>query len=162
MHIRPLRRDDLPHLVELTIDTFGPFYEDSFRPHVGDIVFVHEHGSWRDDYRRQVPALHHPGQGKHVAVAEAHPGHPVVGYVAWNVDPARKHGEIEILAVAAGHRRGGAGSALCDHALGAMRADGVEVVAIGTGGDPFHAPARGLYESLGFTPFPGVYYYKAL
>ena len=35
-----------------------------------------------------------------------------------------------------------------------MRAGGVEVVQIGTGGDPFHAPARALYEQLGFTQVP--------
>ena len=34
-----------------------------------------------------------------------------------------------------------------------MRALGAEVVEIGTGGDPFHAPARALYEKLGCTPF---------
>ena len=47
-------------------------------------------------------------------------------------------------------------------ALANMKAGGVEVVALGTGGDPFHAAARSLYESLGFTPFPGVYYFKAI
>ena len=43
-----------------------------------------------------------------------------------------------------------------------MKAGGVEVVALGTGGDPFHAAARSLCETLGFTPFPGVYYFKAI
>jgi hypothetical protein len=35
-------------------------------------------------------------------------------------------------------------------------------VSIGTGGDDFHAPARALYEELGFTPFPNVNYTKAI
>jgi hypothetical protein len=39
---------------------------------------------------------------------------------------------------------------------------GEVVVSIGTGGDDFHAPARALYESLGFTPFPTVNYTRAL
>jgi hypothetical protein len=43
-----------------------------------------------------------------------------------------------------------------------MRDAGVEVASIGTGGDDFHAPARALYESLGFTPFPAVNYTKAI
>ena len=37
----------------------------------------------------------------------------------------------------------------------------MEVVSLGTGGDWFHAPARGLYESLGFHPVPVVYYLRA-
>jgi hypothetical protein len=31
-----------------------------------------------------------------------------------------------------------------------MKAVGVQVVEVGTGGDAFHAGARALYESLGF------------
>lgn len=160
MDIRPFLPADLPRLIELTIDTFGPFYEDSFRPRVGEVVFAHQHGSWRADYRSQVPALHDPDQGKHVAVADV--GGQVVGYVAWKVDVARKHGEIDVLAVAAKHRRHRTGTALCEHAVAHMKAGGVEVVALGTGGDQFHAAARALYERLGFTSFPGVYFYKAI
>ena len=75
---------------------------------------------------------------------------------------ARRHGEIDILAVSAEDRRRHVGAALCDHAVADMRVRDVEVVAIGTGGDWFQAPARALLESLGFTPFPGVVYVKAI
>lgn len=160
MHIRPFLPADLPRLIDLTIETFGPFYEDSFRPQVGELVFSHQHGSWRNDYRGQVPALHDPNNGKLVAVADI--GGTVVGYVAWKVDASRKHGEIDILAVSAENRRHQTGTYLCEHALANMKVSGVEVVALGTGGDRFHAPARSLYESLGFTPFPGFAYFKAI
>jgi RimJ/RimL family protein N-acetyltransferase len=33
---------------------------------------------------------------------------------------------------------------------------------VSTGGDPGHAPARRVYEKLGFTPVPNVIYLKAL
>jgi hypothetical protein len=39
-----------------------------------------------------------------------------------------------------------------------MRTSDVEVVQIGTGGDPFHAPARALYQRLGFTEVPVAVY----
>ena len=81
MHIRPFLPADLPRLIDLTIETFGLFYEDSFRPQVGELVFSHQHGSWRNDYRGQGPALHDPNNGKLVAVADI--GGTVVGYVAW-------------------------------------------------------------------------------
>jgi len=136
MHIRSFVQQDLARLTELTIETFRPFYEDSFRPLVGEVVFANQHGNWRDDYRKQVAELHDPGQHKYVAVAET--GDAIAGYVAWSVDPARRYGSVTILAVSA------------------------EVAEIGTGGDPFHAPARALYESLGCTLLPVAVYYRQL
>jgi ribosomal protein S18 acetylase RimI-like enzyme len=160
MHIRSSRESDLARLIELTIDTFGPFYEEHFRPVVGETVFAHQHGAWRDDYRAQVPTLHDPTSHRYVAVAEADGG--LLGYVGWSVDPERRHGEIEILAVTHAHRRSGIGATLCRHALADMRDRAVEVVAVGTGGDAFHAPARALYSSLGFTDYPITVFFKQL
>ncbi|TDQ54428.1 GNAT family N-acetyltransferase [Actinorugispora endophytica] len=160
MLIRAFVRHDLAPLTELTIETFRPFYEDVFRPLVGEVVFANQHGDWRGDYRRQVAGLHAPERHAYVAVAEAEGR--IAGYVAWSVDPARRNGVITILAVSAGHRRHHVGSALCEHAFEEMRALGAEAVEIGTGGDPFHAPARALYESLGCTPLPVAVYYRRL
>jgi ribosomal protein S18 acetylase RimI-like enzyme len=149
MRIRSFVPHDLARLTELTIETFGPFYEESFRPLVGEVVFTHQHGNWRDDYRQQVAELHDPGQNKYVAVAES--GGAIAGYVAWNVSPDRPKGRVAILAVEAGHRRQHVGTMLCEHAFSGMRALGAVIVEIGTGGDDFHAPARALYEKLGCT-----------
>jgi ribosomal protein S18 acetylase RimI-like enzyme len=160
MHIRSFVEPDLARLIELTIETFGPFYENYFRPLVGEVVFANQHGNWREDYRAQVAELHDPGQRKFVAVAEI--GGSIVGYVAWSVDQARRNATLSHLAVAAGHRRNHAGTALCEHAFGEMRALGAEVVEIGTGADPFHAPARALYERLGCTELPIAVYYRQL
>ena len=136
------RLRDLNALIELTIATFGPFYENHFRPLAGEVIFQHQHGRWADDYRAQVPALHEPAAGKHVAVAEAGGG---------------------AIAVAAAHRREHIGTALCDHAFSDMKEKDVEVVTIGTGGtDAFHAPARALYESLGFLPWHVAVYFRQL
>ncbi|MBW1599814.1 GNAT family N-acetyltransferase [Streptomyces sp. JJ38] len=160
MLIRAFVPQDLARLTELTINVFRPFYEDCFRPLVGEEVFARQHGDWRGDYHRQVAELHAPEQHAHVAVAEV--AGRVAGYVAWRVDPARRNGELTHLAVAAEHRGRRLGTALCEHAFARLRALGAEVVEIGTGGDPFHAPARALYESLGCTPFPVTVYYRRL
>jgi GNAT superfamily N-acetyltransferase len=160
MRIRGYRASDLARLIELTIETFGPFYEDHFRPAVGETVFAHQHGAWREDYRAQVPTLHDPDAHKYVAVAEE--DGDLLGYVAWNVAPKRRHGEVEILAVTRAERRSGIGAALCEHAIADMRDRDVEVVAVGTGGDAFHAPARALYSSLGFTEYPVAVFFKQL
>lgn len=162
LNIRQYDPGDLDVLTELTIATFGPFYEDHFRPLVGEAIFRHQHGRWADDYRAQVPALHDPAAGRHVAVAEAGDG-SVAGYVAWVADLARRHGEVVILAVAAPHRRARIGTALCEHAFAGMAGQGIEVVTIGTGAtDSFHAPARALYESLGCVPVQVAYYFRQL
>jgi ribosomal protein S18 acetylase RimI-like enzyme len=160
MRIRLFVQHDLARLTELTIETFGPFYEDHFRPLVGDVVFANQHGDWRDDYRKQVAELHDPALHKYVAVAETEKS--IAGYVAWSVDPARRNGTVTHLAVAAEHRGHGVGTALCERAFSDMRTLGAEVVEIGTGGDPFHTPARALYEKLGCTPFPITVYYRQL
>jgi ribosomal protein S18 acetylase RimI-like enzyme len=160
MLIRPFVQPDLAPLTDLTIDTFGPFYEEYFRPLVGEVVFANQHGNWRDDYRTQVAGLHDPDQHRHVAVAEI--DGTIAGYVAWTVDPARRNATLTHLAVAPGHRRNHAGIALCEHAFGEMRALGAGVVEIGTGADPFHAPARALYEKLGCVQLPIAVYYRQL
>ncbi|PZG21751.1 GNAT family N-acetyltransferase [Nonomuraea aridisoli] len=160
MHIRPFVPDDLARLTELTIETFRPFYEDYFRPLVGAVVFANQHGDWRGDYGRQVAELHDPHRHRYVAVAEI--ADTIAGYVAWSVDPDRHSGVVTLLAVSDRHRRHHVGTALCEHSFADMRARGAEVVEIGTGGDPFHAPARALYESLGCTPLPVTVYYRRL
>ncbi|WP_308016530.1 GNAT family N-acetyltransferase [Jidongwangia harbinensis] len=82
--------------------------------------------------------------------------------MAWSLDPARRNGSISHLAVAAEYRRHQVGTAPCEHAFAELRAHGADVVEIGTGGDPFHAPARALYERLGCVQLPIAVYYKQL
>jgi ribosomal protein S18 acetylase RimI-like enzyme len=162
VNIRSYHPGDLNALTELTIATFGPFYQNHFRPLFGEVIFRHQHGRWADDYRAQVPGLHDPAAGKYVAVAQTSDG-AIAGYVAWAIDPARRHGDIKLLAVAEAHRREHTGTALCDHAFSDMKEKDVEVVIIGTGGtDSFHAPARALYESLGCVPCHVAYYFRQL
>jgi ribosomal protein S18 acetylase RimI-like enzyme len=161
MHIRTFTENDLAQVLDLTIETFGPFFEESFRPLMGDLIYTNQHADWRDDYRREVPKLHDPDQHKYVAVAESDRG-DLAGYVAWSVDLSHRNGEISHLAVAATHRRQNLGATLCEHAFTNMRSQGAEVVMISTGGDPFHAPARALYESLQCTALPVAVYYRQL
>lgn len=156
MDTRPLGSADLPTLLDLTIETFRPFYEGSFRTLAGEAVFTNRHGDWKEDYRRLLAGIHSPDEGKLAAVALV--DGQIAGFVGWVVQEVERHGEIVILAVAASHRRLGAGRALALHAMAHIKATGAEVISIGTGGDDFHAPARTLYESLGFTPFPNVSY----
>lgn len=160
VHLRTYRDSDFDRLLALTIDVFGPFYEESFPSSVGGAIATHQHGNWREDYRVELTGLHDPDRDKHVVVAET--GDRIVGFAAWAVNRSKRHGDVEFVAVESAHRRDGVAQSLCEHVFEAMRRDGVEVVEIGTGGDSFHAPARAFYESLGMTPLPVVVYFKEL
>jgi ribosomal protein S18 acetylase RimI-like enzyme len=160
MYIRPFAAPDLPRLIDLTIETFRPFSEDYVHTLLGDEVFEHQHGRWKQDYRDEVPTLHDPAVGRHVAVAQV--GKHIAGYVAWRPDERPRSGQIYILSVSSSHRRQDLGRQLCEHALHEMKADGIEYVGIGTGDDAFHAAARGLYESPGFIKIPIAGYLKKI
>ena len=50
-----------------------------------------------------------------------------------------------------------------EHALDLMRAAGIKVATVGTGGDDSHAPAYRAYEKAGFGPgIPNFYLYRML
>lgn len=160
MYIRPFETSDLSELIDLTVETFRPFYEGYIHPLLGDEIFQHQHGAWDQDYHDEVPNLHDPQLKRFVAVAEIDGA--IAGYVSWRIEGRPHHGEIFLLAVASTARRQQIGLSLCHHAIEQMKADGVEVVEIGTGDDAFHAAARGLYEELGFTKIPVAAYLKRI
>lgn len=152
MRIRPFAPEDLDTLVDLTIETFRPYFEGFLDGLLGgDLARLH-HGRWQQDYRDDLPTLHDPAAGRHIAVADAGPdsgsgagaaaGGAIAGYVSWKIDERPGRGQIYLLAVAERHRGRRVARDLCAHAIEWMKAAGVGFVEIGTGDDPFHAPAR--------------------
>ena len=158
MQIRDCTPRDIPALTELTIETFRPLFTGSLVELRPDVT-AHDHGHWEDDYRQEVPALFDPPADRFVTLAEDELG--PLGYVGWNITNGTS-GQLDLVAVADRARRQGVGRALCESVLRALKERGVQVVHIGTGGDDFHAAARALYESLGFTPLPTVDYARLL
>ena len=71
-------------------------------------------------------------------------------------------GVIDMIAVDPAYQRRGIARRLMDRSVDHMRERGMDIAALGTGGDPGHAPARALYEALGYTALPGVRYLKLL
>lgn len=159
MRIRDAERADVPALIDLTIEVFRPLFEQHWPAMFDPTVFAHDHGHWEADYRQEVPDLLDPLHGRFITLAEE--DGDILGYAGWNVSDGDT-GRLELVAVHPAARRRGVGAAVCRAALQRMTTLGVAVVHVGTGGDAFHAPARGLYESLGFTAVPAVNYSKAL
>ena|SRR3712207_4289329 len=159
MKIRDCSPSDVPALVDLTIETFRPLFEEHLPRQLGPRVFAHDHGDWEGAYRTQVPTFYEPDHDRFITLAEEEG--QIVGYVGWNVTD-RDSARLDMVAVHPTAQRRGVGTALCRHVLEQLRSREVAVVHIGTGGDTFHAPARRLYESLGFTAYPVMDYTKAL
>lgn len=159
MKIRDAQHADLPSLVTLTIEAFRPLFEHHLPAQLDPTVVAHDHGRWADDYRQEVPDLLDPEHGRFVTLAED--DGRIVGYVGWHVTRGDS-GRLQMVAVHPDARGRGVGAALCRSAVNRLRERGVAVVHVGTGGDDFHAPARRLYESLGFTAYPVVDYSLAL
>ncbi len=115
---------------------------------------------WRAAQARAVEAVcRSPEHEVWVAVDGGRP----VGFVAVRQveEDAARAGEIDVVAVDPRRQRAGVGAALVRHALEEIRSSGLGLAVLGTGGDEGHAPARALYESLGFRPYRHVRYYKA-
>jgi ribosomal protein S18 acetylase RimI-like enzyme len=83
-------------------------------------------------------------------------------WVAVVDEDATRAGEIHMIAVDPAHQGAGVGACLVQRAVTEIKARGVDLAVIATGGDPGHAPARALYEKLNFNALRQVRYYRKL
>src|SRR3954447_23078626 len=125
MHIRDYQPSDLTALIDLTIDTFQPLFEQHLPGLVAPAVLAHDHGDWRADYREEVPSLHDPERDRFITLAEE--DGRILGYVGWSVTNGDS-GRLEMVAVHPEARRHGVGSTLCGAVLELLRGRGVAVV----------------------------------
>ena len=84
----------------------------------------------------------------------------IVGYAGLWLMTDEAH--ITTIAVDPDYQRRGIARQLMARSAEHMRAQGMDIAAVGTGGDPGHGPARALYEALGYTALPGVRYLTLL
>ena len=158
--IRPLEPHDLEAVVALAIPA-GQQVFDSFAEILGGTVFNHLYQpSWQEAQAASVRTTCLDEQGEAYVVV-ASDGH-VAGYVALANDTDACIGHIEQIAVHPDYQRRGYARALMSFAIERFRASGMVMANVGTGGDPGHAPARGLYEALGFVGVPLVNYYSPI
>jgi GNAT superfamily N-acetyltransferase len=156
--IRALAEADIDDVAEFSLRAWAPVFA-SFRGVLGDEIYERVYPDWRVSQARDVAGFCR-GYLDSTWVAEV--GGRPVGFIVVIFDRAARSADIEMLAVDPDHQRQGIATALMDFAFDRMRAAGVRVVAVGTGGDPGHAPARRAYERAGFTALPLVRYYRTL
>ena len=160
IEIRPYDSSDLESIVEFSLRAWEPVFA-SLREVLGDAIFERLH---QPDWRTvQAEAVRSSCAGGHLDVFVAVADGRAVGFagVALNAFHERM-GVVEIVAVDPAYQGRGIASRLMDASTQHMRAQGMDIAAVGTGGDPGHGPARALYESLGYTALTGVRYLKLL
>ncbi len=155
--IRRIATDDVDAVVSLALRAWAPVFK-SFQQVLGTEIYQLVYPDW---LRTQADAVATACRGAHVWVA-VHGGKPI-GFIAVVMrDDVPERGEIDMLAVDPDFQRRGTATQLITVALDFMRAQGVRLADIGTGGDPGHAAARRTYETAGFTGLPLVRYYRSL
>ena len=157
---RAFEPDDLPRLHQIREAAFEPVFQ-SFRTIVGaEIARVAFAGAEREqaDLLDRICAAG-SSHDVFVAVREGE----VVAFCAVSLDRDTGIGEIDLNAVHPDHQGEGIGTAMYALALNRMRAAGMRVATVGTGGDQSHTPARRAYEKAGFGPaIPSLHMYRLL
>ena len=159
LNMRPFCDDDVEELVRLSLLAWVPVF-DSFEHILGPRIFPIIYPDWRKTQREGVESVCNDGEKTVVWVAEVDGA--VVGFVAYELHNKDKTGEVMLLAVHPDYQNREIGTALNNLALEKMKASGMRMAVVGTGGDPAHAPARRSYEKAGYTALPLVRYYKDL
>lgn len=158
--IRPYDATDLEAIVDLSIRAWEPVFE-SMRRVLGDAIFARLH---RPDWIAvQADAVRSTCESdeRHVFVAVVD-GRPV-GFAAVALNAFHEGmGVVDMVAVDPDYQMRGIATLLMERSVEHMRAQGMDIAAVGTGGDEGHSPARALYESLGYTALPGIRYLKLL
>ncbi|HEX5691124.1 MAG TPA: GNAT family N-acetyltransferase [Roseiflexaceae bacterium] len=159
IRIEPYTPSHLDAVVQLSLRAWAPVFDSLkqvFEPEVYKVFYPE---GWSASQRQAVEAVC-AADDTHVWVAldNASP----VGFVAVKLHDADKMGEIYMVAVDPAHQGRGIASELIALALDWMKAAGMAIAMVETGGDPGHAPARQTYEKIGFGLFPVARYFKKL
>ena len=158
--IRTYAPADLPALQIIRAAAFAPVFA-SFRSIVGPEIASLGLKTAEQEQSDLLDAIAKPDSDHAIAVAETDSA--ITGFVSWKPNIAPDIGEITLNAVHPDHGGKGIGTALYEHALAALKAAGMQLATVGTGGDPSHAPARRAYEKAGFSVhIPSIYMYRKL
>jgi ribosomal protein S18 acetylase RimI-like enzyme len=154
--IRPFTPTDAGRVVELSLAAWEPVFA-SFRDVMGVDLYERVHPDWHVAQAASV----RDALDKHETWVSTTDG-TTTGFVNVVFDLAERSGEIYMIAVDPARQRLGIATLLTEYALDEMRARGLDLAIVATGGDPGHAPARRTYERAGFTGVPQVWYSKLL
>ena len=151
---------DHPLLESLRLEAFAPISA-SFRKILGDEIY--ELAQKREDEEQSeiLASMFSYDSKWHLYVAEI--DREIIGFVSIQINSETLVGEIGLNAVMPSHSGLGIGTKMYDFANAEMKAAGMRVATVATGGDDSHAPARRAYEKSGFNvQIPSVWLCRTL
>ena len=158
--IRDLAPGDVDTAVAIALAAWQPVY-DSYRQIMGEDIFAAVYPHYRREKARQIRDACESAVGAMVCVAER--DGRAVGFATAYANKRTGVGQIGNNAVHPEHQGRGIATRMYTHLLDRLRASGMQVATVHTGGDPSHAPARRAYEKVGFhASIPTVDYYRKL
>ncbi|MBX2811021.1 MAG: GNAT family N-acetyltransferase [Myxococcales bacterium] len=147
-------------LEQLREEAFFPVFA-SFRKILGDEIY--ELAQKREDNKQSelLSSMFSSESEWDLYVVEVQ--NEIVGFVSIKINQETTVGEIGLNAVKPSHSGKGIGTKMYDFANAEMKAAGMRVATVATGGDESHAPARRAYEKSGFdVQIPSVWYCRTL
>lgn len=160
LNIRLYRDEDHAAIVELSLLAWEPVFQ-SFEQVLGCNVYKLIYPDWKASQAKVVESIFEDREKFTILVAEV--DGVVAGFLPYTLNHEEKKGEVYLLAVHPGYQNHGVGTALNKAALEGMKAGGMKLATVDTGGDPSHAPARRCYEKAGFDrSISSIHYFKDL
>ena len=158
LNIRLYREEDHDAIIELSLLAWEPVFR-SFEQVLGHNVYDLLYPDWQAIQAKVVESVFEEPEKFTILVAEV--DGVVAGVLPYTLDYEEKKGTVYLLAVHPAYQNHGIGAALNRAALEGMKACGMKLASVDTGGDPGHAPARRCYEKAGFdTSISSVHYFK--
>lgn len=157
--IRSYVDKDINEIVHLSLLAWETVFL-SFEQVLGSKIFPILYPDWRKSQKDVVEKICKDQDKFHVLVVEVKG--KVVGFLAYDLNQDNQTGEVQLLAVHPEYQNQDIATEMNLIALQKMKAEGMKLAVVGTGGDEGHAPARRSYEKAGYTPLPLVRYYKDL
>jgi ribosomal protein S18 acetylase RimI-like enzyme len=155
--IRSFVDGDIKQIVELSLLAWAPVFE-SFEKVLGPRVFPILYPDWRKSQKEGVEGACRATDKYHTLVAQV--DGRVVGFLSYELKG--ETGEVVLLAVHPEYQRRGIATQLNVAGLAEMKAAGMKMAVVETGGEDGHAAARRAYDKAGYTGLPLVRYFKDL
>jgi len=159
LNIRSVRDDDVEELIQLSLSAWPPIFA-SFEQILGGAIYNLIWPDWQAGQRQAVEAVCRDRDRTAVLVAQL--DGRAVGFLAYELNVRDRVGDVVLLAVDPDYQNMGIGTELNKAALDRMKAAGMIMARVETGGDPSHAPARRCYEKAGYRALPIVRYHLDL
>ena len=157
--IAPYDHTKLQDVLELAVRIWAPVFPQLEAEIPGYIYRSFYPNGWEARQRADVEAAC-ADSGTDVYLASINGA--LAGFVGLRVHSQDSMGEVYIVGVDPAFQRQGVGRALLDFSFDWMRARGLAMAFVETGGDKGHAPSRAIYESAGFGRYPVARYFREL